>query len=67
MQGGVTISVAGGLDSGVTYQLDGAMHNNPYDGTNCLCLSRTRSKSLRSKPADLLNGNAFRWRGQCRY
>src|SRR5436190_10971983 len=34
MQGGVTISVAGGLDSGVTYQLDGAMHNNPYDGTN---------------------------------
>lgn len=25
------IAVAGGLDSGVAYQLDGALHNNPYD------------------------------------
>ena len=34
IQGGVRISVAGGLSSGVTYSLDGAMHNNSYDGTN---------------------------------
>ena len=32
-QGGKTISVAGGLDFGVMYSLDGAMHNNMYDGT----------------------------------
>jgi hypothetical protein len=32
-QGGKTISVAGGLDFGVMYSLDGAMHNNVYDGT----------------------------------
>jgi Carboxypeptidase regulatory-like domain len=34
MQGGVRISVAGGLSSGVSYSLDGAMHNNSYDGAN---------------------------------
>src|SRR5712692_5493995 len=34
MQGGVLISIAGGLSSGVTYQLDGSMYNNPYDGSN---------------------------------
>ncbi|PYS20438.1 MAG: TonB-dependent receptor, partial [Acidobacteria bacterium] len=28
------ISVAGGMGYGVAYQLDGAIHNNPYDGTN---------------------------------
>jgi hypothetical protein len=32
-QGGRTISVAGGLDFGVAYSLDGALHNNVYDGT----------------------------------
>jgi len=32
-QGGKMISVAGGLDFGVMYSLDGAMHNNVYDGT----------------------------------
>jgi len=31
MQGQRAFSVAGGLASGVTYSLDGAMHNNPYD------------------------------------
>jgi hypothetical protein len=31
MAGQQAISVAGGLDSGVAYQLDGAMYNNPYD------------------------------------
>jgi hypothetical protein len=31
MQGQRAISVAGGLASGVTYTLDGAMHNNAYD------------------------------------
>ena len=31
MQGQRAFSVAGGLASGVTYTLDGAMHNNPYD------------------------------------
>ncbi len=30
----VAISVAGGLRTGVTYVLDGAMHNDPYDNTN---------------------------------
>jgi hypothetical protein len=32
-QGGRAISVAGGLDFGVAYSLDGALHNNVYDGT----------------------------------
>jgi hypothetical protein len=32
-QGGRAISVAGGLDFGVSYALDGALHNNVYDGT----------------------------------
>ncbi|MBI2150506.1 MAG: TonB-dependent receptor [Acidobacteria bacterium] len=31
MAGQQAISVAGGLDSGVAYQLDGAIFNNPYD------------------------------------
>ena len=30
----VAISVAGGLRTGVSYVLDGAMHNDPYDNTN---------------------------------
>ena len=34
MQGGVSISVAGGLSFGVAYLLDGAMHNNPQDNAN---------------------------------
>ena len=34
MPGGVFISVAGGLAFGVSYALDGAMHIDPYDGTN---------------------------------
>ncbi len=34
MQGGVVISVAGGLTYGVTYVLDGAIHDNPWDATN---------------------------------
>lgn len=34
MPGGVRISVAGGQSFGVAYTLDGAMHNNPYDGVN---------------------------------
>src|SRR5207253_6123692 len=32
-QGAVLISIAGGQNFGVGYSLDGAMHNNPYDGT----------------------------------
>ena len=32
--GGVNISVAGGLPSGVAYMLDGATHNNPQDNAN---------------------------------
>jgi hypothetical protein len=32
--GGLNISVAGSLLSGVTYLLDGAMHNNPFDAVN---------------------------------
>jgi hypothetical protein len=31
MQGQRAFSVAGGLGSGVSFSLDGAMHNNPYD------------------------------------
>src|SRR5262249_29687463 len=31
MQGQAAIAVAGGLQSGVNYSLDGAQHNNPYD------------------------------------
>jgi hypothetical protein len=34
MQGGVNISVGGGLSFGVAYQLDGAMHNNPQNNAN---------------------------------
>jgi hypothetical protein len=34
MNGGVNISVAGGVSFGVAYSLDGAMHNNPQDNTN---------------------------------
>jgi Carboxypeptidase regulatory-like domain len=34
MQGGLAYSVAGGLAFGVTYTLDGASHNNPYDNLN---------------------------------
>ena len=34
MQGGVNISVAGGLSFGVAYLLHGAMHNNPQDNAN---------------------------------
>ncbi len=33
-QGGVSVSVAGGLPFGVAYLLDGAMHNNPQDNAN---------------------------------
>jgi hypothetical protein len=32
-QGGSFISIAGGQSFGVMYSLDGAMHNNAYDGT----------------------------------
>jgi hypothetical protein len=34
MQGSLAISVAGGQSSGVAYQLDGALHNNPFDNFN---------------------------------
>ena len=34
MPGGVRISVAGGQSFGLSFTLDGAMHNNPYDGAN---------------------------------
>src|SRR5687768_10947895 len=34
MQGGVSISVAGGLSFGVSYMLDGATHNNPQNNAN---------------------------------
>ena len=34
MPGGVTISVAGGLSTGVGYTLDGAQHNNPQQNVN---------------------------------
>ena len=34
MNGGVRISVAGGLPNGVSYLLDGANHNNPQSNTN---------------------------------
>ena len=34
MQGGVSISVAGGLSFGVAYSLDGATHNNPQNNAN---------------------------------
>jgi hypothetical protein len=32
--GGVAYSVAGGLNFGVAYQLDGAMHNDPHNNLN---------------------------------
>jgi hypothetical protein len=32
--GGLNISVAGSMLSGVTYFLDGALHNNPFDAVN---------------------------------
>jgi hypothetical protein len=34
MNGGVRISVAGGLPNGVSYLLDGASHNNPQSNSN---------------------------------
>ena len=33
-QGGLAFSIAGGASYGVSYVLDGAMHNNPYDNLN---------------------------------
>src|SRR5262252_873932 len=33
-QGGIAYSVGGGLSFGVSYVLDGATHNNPYDNLN---------------------------------
>jgi Carboxypeptidase regulatory-like domain len=32
--GGLNISIAGGLLSGVTYELDGTLYNNPFDAVN---------------------------------
>src|SRR6266550_3118474 len=32
--GGISYSLAGGLNYGVSYTLDGATHNNPYDNLN---------------------------------
>ena len=32
--GGVKIAVAGGLETGVSYVLDGATHNNPQENVN---------------------------------
>src|SRR5207249_8991721 len=32
--GGLNFSVAGGQLNGVTYFLDGALHNNPFDAVN---------------------------------
>jgi len=34
MTGGVGVSVAGGLSTGVAYTLDGAIHNNPHNNLN---------------------------------
>ena len=34
MPGGINISVAGGLSTGVGYSLDGAQHNNPQQNVN---------------------------------
>ena len=34
MPGGVKIAVAGGLETGVGYTLDGATHNNPQENVN---------------------------------
>ncbi len=34
MNGGVGYSVAGGQSYGVSYQLDGSLHNNPFDNLN---------------------------------
>jgi hypothetical protein len=34
MNGGQAISVAGGQSFGVTYMLDGGLHNNPFDNLN---------------------------------
>jgi hypothetical protein len=34
MTGGVSVSVAGGLSTGVAYTLDGAIHNNPHNNMN---------------------------------
>jgi len=34
MPGGVNVSVAGGLSTGVSYTLDGAQHNNPQQNVN---------------------------------
>src|SRR4029077_11154226 len=34
VQGGLAFSVAGGQNFGVSYILDGATHNNPYDNLN---------------------------------
>src|SRR5205823_3360807 len=34
VEGGLSFSVAGGVSFGVSYTLDGATHNNPYDNLN---------------------------------
>ena len=52
MQGGVSISVAGGLSFGVAYLLDGATHNDPQNNAEpAAAVSRTRCRSSASRPA----------------
>ena len=48
--GSVKISIAGGVDFGVAYTLDGAMHNNGSTTETCRFLSRTHCRNSSSRP-----------------
>ena len=68
--GGQFISVAGGLASGVEYQLDGANHMNYAAGSAMLCPSPTRCRNSMCAPAALRqtpDGRGSRRRHEVRY
>ena len=50
-QGGVNFAVAGGMSFGVSYLLDGALHNDPQNAAGWRCPSRTRCRSSASRRA----------------
>ena len=49
MNFGVSISVAGSTGQGVAYNLDGALHTNPFNNLTCRFRSRTRCRNSRWK------------------
>jgi len=53
-----TISVGGGLPNAISYLMDGASNNDPFNNLNLPFPFRTRCRSSRSKPAPSLHNTA---------